>query len=124
MHQALYDERRPQNPVALGVNRISPLKVGEKAPRAEPLTADGLQRAESLLGLAATGPESLLVEIGDGRVRVAVEREQAVALPSRELSDYEIDLRVTQYADGHWYADGHYGPYESKSAAVTRLRNL
>lgn len=124
MHQALYDERRPQNPIALGVNRISPLKVGEKAPRAEPLSAEGLQRAESLLGLAATSPESLLVEVGDGRVRVAVEREQAVALGSRELSDNDIDLRVTQYADGHWYADGHYGPYESKSAAVTRLRNL
>lgn len=124
MHQAIYEERRPRHVVARSVNRLSPLNMGEKPPRGLPLSADGVHRAESLLDLPPPAPESVLVEVTDGTVRVAVERERPGSAPSDLRTDDDIDRSITKYSDGKWYVEGHYGPYGSREAAVARLRSL
>ena len=126
MHEIIYERNRPQNRVLQGVNKVSPKKVGGDKPAALPLSPSGAGQVEEVLGLSSTAPESLLIEVSGGDVRIAVESERRKELPpaSAPLTDAEIDNAITRYSDGRWYVHGRYGPYKTREAAVSRLRTL
>jgi hypothetical protein len=124
MQQALYERARPKTRVVRGINRVSPKALGAPEPRGRPLSAEGAERTATVLGLAPRQAESLLVELGaGGDVRVAVESVTPQPANAAELTEDDIERAVTLY-DGHWWALGQYGPYDTKDAAVSRLRTL
>ena len=126
MHASIYEsEKRPRARVLQEFNKISPMKIGGQAPPAIPLSGEGAELVRSLLALSAPEPESLLIEIGDGEVRVAVESARASVLAARgETAEDKIDQAVTRYADGTWWVDGRFGPYKTREGALARLRSL
>jgi hypothetical protein len=126
-HSLIYEERkRPRARVLREFNKISPKKIGGEAPPAVPLSDVGAELVSSLLALSASQPESLLLEIGNGEVRVAVEAERAreVSPQTRGTTEEEIDESITRYSDGGWWVDGRFGPYKTREAAIARLRSL
>jgi hypothetical protein len=127
MHSSIYEnEKRPRARVLQEFNKISPKKIGGEAPPAIPLSDAGAKLVRSLLALSAPEPESLLLEIGDGEVRVAVEAERASDMPRAPTgtTEEDIDEAVTRYSDGTWWVDGRFGPYKTREGAVARLRSL
>lgn len=126
MHENIYDKKRPRHRLLQEVNKVSPKKIGGEEPLALPLSPSGAAQVGDVLRLSSGTPDALLIEVSGDEVRVAVESERRRELlpAGAELSDAQIDDAVTRYSDGRWYVHGHYGPYTTREAAVTRLRNL
>ena len=127
MHATIYEnEKRPSARVLQGFNKVSPKKLGGEPPPAIPLSAESAGQVRGLLELSAPAPESLLVEICDGEVRVAVETERPKVLgaPGSPPTEAEIDEAVTRYSDGSWWVNGRFGPYKTRAGALARLRLL
>ena len=124
MQHAIYEKRRPRARVVQGVNKVSPMKLGVPEPEGIPLSPEGAERTQKVLGLCRPASESVLVEIGaGGEVRVALEARATPIEAPGELSEDDIERSVTHY-DGRWWALGKYGPYQTREGAVTRLRCL
>jgi hypothetical protein len=127
MHATIYEnEMQPKKRALRAFNEVSPKKIGGPKPRAGPLSPEGEGQVRQLLGISQPVPEALLIEVGDGEVRVAVESDRSPELPDGDapLSEEQIDEAVTMYSDGKWWVHGKYGPYHTREAAVVRLQTL
>lgn len=127
MHAAIYEEEmQPKKRVLRAFNEVSPKKIGGPKPRSGPLSPEGERQVRELLGISQPTPEALLIEVGDGEVRVAVESDRRPELPAGDapLTEEQIEEAVTMYSDGKWWVHGKYGPYKTREGAVVRLRTL
>jgi len=127
MHTAIYEnEKRPKGVYSRSSTRSLPRRLVVRSLRDCRSRPTARNRCTIYLGLSSPAPQSFLIEVGDGEVRVAVEPERAEHLrPSgRPLNEAEIDDAVTRYSDGRWWVHGRFGPYKTREAGVARLRNL